>query len=488
MKKVILIIFTLLLCATAVTVHSKEIKSWVVKKGDSIVLQIKDVVRIAVGNSEIADATVVSSNEILVNGKTPGDTSLHVWTEFGRVLYRIKVEEKMPTLDRINQIEGLEGVETAIIGESIVLEGVVLTEDRRELAKTIADSFGKSVINLIQVSEKKALPQEQAPPPPEPGPSPTDQIKKVPGLEGVSLVKLGDGFVLGGSVATQHDREKAGTLAKFFHEKVVNLIEVTGSIQVLVKLELIEITQKLIDELGLNWASKFREHDPSTSVEVVGPNLFQNAFNIGIARTSLGEALNIRAMIQALHSKGDLKIISAPRLVTLSGQEAYVNMGGRVPIPSTTEIAASERITSIDWVDYGIQLNITPLVDRLKNINLKIESSVSDLDWANAVSGTPAFLEKKVSTAVTIKDGETIILGGLVNRSQAKKLDTVPLLSHLPVIGNLFFNRQGTEEHKELVVLITPQIISSAHLEEIKEPELMPDETERIKRLKEEMK
>lgn len=488
MKKVILIIFILLFCGDAVMVHSEEIKSWVVKEGDSIVLRIKDVVRIAIGNSEIADATVVSSNEILVNGKTPGDTSLHVWTESGRVMYRIKVEEKVPTLDRINQIEGLEGVETAIIGGSIVLEGVVLTEDKRELAQTIADSFGKSVINLIQVSEKRPLAQEQDSPPLIPGPSPTDQIQQVPGLEGVSLVKLGDGFVLGGSVATQHDREKAATLAKFFHEKVVNLIEVTGSIQVLVKLELIEITQKLIDELGLDWESKFREHDPSTSVKVVGPNLFQNAFNIGIARTSLGEMLDIRAMIQALHSKGDLKIISAPRLVTLSGQEAYVNMGGRVPIPSTTEIAASERITSIDWVDYGIQLNITPLVDRLKNINLKIESSVSDLDWANAVNGTPAFLEKKVSTAVTVKDGETIILGGLVNRFQANKLDNVPFLSHLPVIGNLFFSRQGTEEHKELVVLITPQIISSEHLEEIKEPELMPDETERIKRLKEQVK
>ncbi|MEW5767157.1 MAG: pilus assembly protein N-terminal domain-containing protein [bacterium] len=489
MKKAgILIMVIFFFCLGAVMAHSEE-KEWVVKEGDSIVIRIKGISRIAIGNSTVADATVISDNEILLNGKTPGDTSLHVWTESGRTQYRIRVREKTPALNEINQIEGLEAVKTTIIGGSIVLEGVVLNEEKRGLAQTIAESFGKSVVNLIRVAEKKSLEEEalllQVS---QPSPSPIDQIKEIPGLEGVTFVKLGDGLVLEGSVATQHDREKAEILAKFLKEKVVNLVEVVGPVQILVKLELIEVTRNLLDELGVNWSSRFRKQDPSTSVEVVGPNLFKDTFNIQLARTSLGEALDIWAMIQALDSKGELKIISAPRLVALSGQEAYVNMGGRVPIPSTTEVEANKRVTDIEWVDYGIQLRITPLVDQLKNINLKIESSISELDWANAVDAHPAFLEKKVSTAVTVKDGETIILGGLVNRSQAKKLDEVPILSHLPVVGNLFFNRQETDERKELALMITPQIISSGYLEEIKEPNIVPNETERIKQLKEQVK
>lgn len=489
MKKAVVFMMVVLFFSDVVRVHSEEAKEWVVKEGDSIVIRIKGITRIAIGNSAVADATVISDDEILLNGKAPGDTSLHVWTASGRVQYRIRVKEKAPALDQINQIEGLEAIKTTVIGGSIILEGVVLTEEKRSLAQTIAESFGKSVVNLVRVAEEKSLEEEasllQAPQLP---PRPIDQIREVPGLEGVTFIQLGDGLVMRGSVATQHDREKAEILAKILKEKVVNLIEVVGPVQVLVKLELIEVTRKLLDELGLNWRSKFREQDPSTSVEVIKPDMFKDAFTIQIARTSLGEALDIWTMIQALHSQGDLNIISAPRLVTLSGQEAYVNMGGRVPIPSTTELEASKRVTNIEWVDYGIQLKITPLVDQLKNINLKIESRISNLDWANAVNAMPAFLEKKVSTSVTVKDGETIILGGLVNRAQGKKLDEVPILSHLPVIGNLFFNRHETEERKELAVMITPQIVSSGHLEEIRQPDLMPDETERIKQLKEQVK
>lgn len=126
---------------------------WIVEVGDSMVLNIPNLEKIAIGDSKIADATVVSIDEILINGVHEGVTSLHVWTKKTVKKHTIRVIEKNFPLQEISKIKGLENITSSFVGKSLVLKGVVKTQHEKEQAERLANAFNEWVINLIEVQE-----------------------------------------------------------------------------------------------------------------------------------------------------------------------------------------------------------------------------------------------------------------------------------------------------------------------------------------------
>ncbi|MDI6791528.1 MAG: pilus assembly protein N-terminal domain-containing protein [bacterium] len=183
-------------------------KQWVVGAGDSIVLRIKDVSRIAIGSPDIADATVVSPDEILINGKKEGETSLHVWVPEGVIPYRIRVLGDNFPIQEIRKIEGLEGVKTSILKGNLVLGGQVETKEQAAIAEKLARSSGKEVVNLIRITE------------------PLAELREIEGLEMVSAYLIGDTLILKGKAATEAEAKLAQSLAEAEYDRVVNLIKV----------------------------------------------------------------------------------------------------------------------------------------------------------------------------------------------------------------------------------------------------------------------
>ena len=202
MKKTILVLALLVLPCLA------QAKEWVVGVGESIVLKIKDVERIAIGDPNIAEATMVSPDEILINGRQEGVTSFHVWVPKGIMPSKIRVVGDEFPISEINKIEGLELVRPSTLSKIIILRGEVKTKEKALLAEKLARSFGKEVINLIRITE------------------PLLAINKIEGLEMVRAYVSGEILILRGVVAGNPESKLAQSLAEQEYTKVINLIKI----------------------------------------------------------------------------------------------------------------------------------------------------------------------------------------------------------------------------------------------------------------------
>lgn len=438
-----------------------EIKTWKVGEGSSIVLRFNEIERIAIGNPNIAAATVVSPDEVLVNGEKEGTTSLHVWTKKGLYSYRIRVvrEEEPTFLEGLSRIEGFESVKVVRIGDLVILKGEVASKEDKEKAEEIATALDKKVVNLLKL-RPMAKGKE----------APMVEVSQMKGLERVQTAFAGETVILSGAVANQHDKVRAEEVAKSLYpdKKVMSLVEVENPVQVMVKLELIEVNRDVFDEMGIDWAAEYGKDDYTYRAGFI-PSMIDipsvATGGVGFSKVSSKNLKLLETTLNFYKKRGHLRVLSSPRLIALSGKEAYTNMGGKIPVP----VDAGDGKITVEWVDYGIGLKITPLVDTAENINLKIESMVSQPDWGNRVGVYPAIREKKVTTEVNLKNKETIIISGLVNREESNSKAKVPFLSDLPIIGPLFTGEARQEGDEELIVLITPQIVASEEIKTLQE-------------------
>ncbi len=387
MKKYLFLGITLLLLIP----FSALADEWIVEVGDSMVLSIPNLEKIAIGDPTIADATVVSINEILINGIHEGVTSLHVWAKKTVKKHAIRVIEKIFPLQEISKIKGLENITASFVGKSLVLKGVV---------------------------------------------------------------------------KTQHEKEQAEKLANAFNEWVINLIEVQEPLQILVNLQVIDISTKDWLELGTEWLAKGKSNNQEYKMET---RELGEGVTIGLTQKGSHFLQELDFKINALKEQGKAKTLSSPNLLTLSGKEAYVNVGGKIPIPVSTTQANQTTSEGVEWIDYGVQLRITPISDLDNNINLKIDTSVSGPDWDHTVKGIPSMTSKRIFTEVNVRSKDTVILSGLTEVKKSTTTKRVPIMSRIPILGTLFSHKAEKIDETELIVIITPEIVKSGVLGEIKE-------------------
>ena len=166
--------------------------------------------------------------------------------------------------------------------------------------------------------------------------------------------------------------------------------------------------------------------------------------------TSLTSAINLAV------SNGQAYILANPRLVTRSGQKASFLAGGEVPIP----VAGALGTTSVIYKSYGVKLHIAPQVDAQGHILATLQTSLSQIDPHVTVNGYPGFLTRKTDAVVNVRPGQTIVLSGLIDSTGANDIDKVPGLGDLPVLGALFRSTQFQRNQSELVIFVTPHILT----------------------------
>jgi pilus assembly protein CpaC len=159
------------------------------------------------------------------------------------------------------------------------------------------------------------------------------------------------------------------------------------------------------------------------------------------------------AAIKMLHNRKNAHIIARPKLLCRSGEKAEFLAGGEIPIKIATLGAAK-----VEWKQYGIILNIEPVVDNNDNIATSIQVENSTIN--DFVDGQPAFQSSRVKTNINVKSGEVIVLSGLVNREHAKAVNKIPLLGSIPILGELFKSRAFRSNKSELVIFVTPVVMS----------------------------
>jgi pilus assembly protein CpaC len=154
-------------------------------------------------------------------------------------------------------------------------------------------------------------------------------------------------------------------------------------------------------------------------------------------------------------SNGDAGVLASPELATRSGGEAKFLAGGQVPLPVTSPTGQ----ISVTFKDYGIKLNVMPVVDDNNLIQAKLETEVSSIDPSVRVQGIPGFLTRSTSSDINLKSGQTIVLSGLVNQDLSNNINKFPWLGDVPILGVFFKSKNFQANRSDLVMFVTPTVV-----------------------------
>jgi len=235
-------------------------------------------------------------------------------------------------------------------------------------------------------------------------------------------------------------------------------------VQVMIEAAITEVTLTDTLRYGVQWNwltgdSNFRVTDGAAMP--TGPT--QAGFSYFLAGSSISVALN------ALEQRTNIKVVSAPKLVTLNNQTAALQVGDQVPVSSGSAVSVDNPnapiVNSIDYRDTGVILKVTPRVNAGGLVLLDISQEVSDVNVnAPNASGdrtpaSPTISTRRISTSVAVQDGQVIALGGLFRESKSLGKNGIPILSRIPLIGGLFGSHNNVQNRTELIVLLKPHVI-----------------------------
>ena len=163
------------------------------------------------------------------------------------------------------------------------------------------------------------------------------------------------------------------------------------------------------------------------------------------------------AKINALVTDGKAKILSRPNVTTIQGKEAIINVGSSVPVPKES-VTNSTTTTSIEYRDAGIILKYTPRVNFDGTITATIHTEVSTPEYIADLKAY-RFNTRSADTTVTVRDGEPMIIGGLIGAEESKSVSKIPFLGDLPILGALFRNHKNSKSESELIIFLTARVL-----------------------------
>lgn len=232
------------------------------------------------------------------------------------------------------------------------------------------------------------------------------------------------------------------------------------------KKEMIEIDVQVLElsdasgwDVGIDWPALMNGQVATAVGSAVSPAQALEQANPPLLAFGTFSRGPINLALQALVQKNKAKLLAKPKLLTVSGGSAKFLAGGQTPVVHTD----TQGHINTEYKDYGVTLNIQPKSDEEGNINATIRAEVSNIDPANSVqtaNGTfPAFKSRWVETTIYVKKNGTIVIAGMIGEEQSRITKGIPLLSDIPVLGELFKLNQIVNKTSELVIFVTPRVI-----------------------------
>ena len=394
-----------LLCQAAALSQNTTVQELRLTVGKSIVVDYPaDIGRISTSNPEVADYVAVTTREILVNAKSHGTATLIVWSRSGqREFYSITVEHNLEPIRKIlSSTFPNENIQVQAARDTLALTGVVSSQLVADRAIALVTPLGKTVVNNMRLAAPKAEKQIML------RVRFAELNRNASRSFGVNLISTGAGNTIGRTTA-------GGTPAPIPSE-------VGGG--------------------GGQSASRFSISD---------------ALNLFAFRPDL----NIGAFVKALQAEGVLQILAEPNLVTTNGKEASFLVGGEFPVPILQGGSNAGAVT-VQFREFGIRLNFTPQVTENGTIKLYVKPEVNTIDLANSVSiagfSIPALATRKMETNIELMEGQSFVIGGLIDDRMTDTMSKIPGLSNIPLLGSLFKSRTENRSKSELIVLVTPEI------------------------------
>ncbi len=339
--------------------------------------------------------------------------------------------------------------EVADIVSATDKEILLIAKDIGQSVLFIWDEHGKRAITIRVYGQNLDLVKERI----------TNLLKAANITEVTLDVNQSEGkLVLVGDVPEEKKAQFDQIVAPF-GDVIINLSQKEDDKNLIqVDLQITELSTTLFKAMGFDWSAggaagiklTYPETLPSTDGSV------GDFFKIGdFNRTSA-----LLATVNALIREGKGKVLSQPKLVVVSGQQASFQVGGQIPI-RTTSTSTTGTQENISFKDYGITMSITPKILKGK-IDLNINAEVSDIDSANAVGQDVAFVTRNAQTKLYLDDDQTIVLAGLIKKNRGQTINRVPFLSKIPIAGMLFRSKAtpSADTDTELVISLTPHILT----------------------------
>jgi pilus assembly protein CpaC len=183
-------------------------------------------------------------------------------------------------------------------------------------------------------------------------------------------------------------------------------------------------------------------------------------------------SLNTAAMLKLLRTEGAYRELAEPNLIAMNGQQASFLAGGEFPVPVLQNAGSGGGIgITIVWKEYGVRLNFKPTIIDEDHIRLELEPEVSTIDFSNGVrfSGfvVPALRTRRAKTGVELRDGQAFALAGLLDNNETKTLSRIPIVSDIPIIGNLFKSKSFEKKETELMFFVTAHLVKPINGDEL---------------------
>src|SRR6266404_773621 len=372
--------------------------------------------RLSLADPEIAEAIVVSPTQVLVNGKRPGGVSLLLWDE----------------------------------------------TDQSQAFEVSVD------IDVLGLSQK---------------------IHEVFPAENVHIDTSKDVVIITGKISSAAVADKILEVVKGAAPKVTSMMEIPPPLtgEILLQVRFAEVDRSALTQLGFNILStgvgktvgsistgQFGGFNPwtindsfplksggTTPIEGVAQQTINNALNIFLFNPSL----HLGTVIQALQSQNLFQILAEPNLMTESGKEANFLAGGEFPYPTIqgSSTGTAGNAVTIQFKEFGIRLSFTPILSTDGTIHLKVKPEVSTLDFANGVTLNgfilPALSTRRVESEMSLADGQTFAIAGLVDNRVTELLSKIPGIGDIPILGHLFQSKSLNKSKNELLVIVTPHIV-----------------------------
>lgn len=301
-----------------------------------------------------------------------------------------------------------------------------------------------------------------------------ERLRQILPGEQIEVRTANDGLVLSGTVSSITKLDRALELAgRYAPGRVLNMMSVGGSQQVMLKVRFAEMQRSVAKRLSAGIGASDLGTSSGGTLAGGSATLITGAaaglpgeFNLdpeAIGQLNLGvnlSGIEFGVLIEALETKGMIRTLSEPNLTALSGQEANFLAGGEYPIPSVDE----DGNVIVEFRPFGVELNFTPRVVDGDLINLQLTAAVSGLDPTVVVQNggfaVNGFRRRETSTVVEMRDGESFAIAGLLEDDFQDLVGQVPWLGDIPVLGALFRSADYERQQSELVIIITPHLVT----------------------------
>ena len=371
--------------------------------------------RISLADPNIAEAVVVTPTQVVVNGKMPGGVSLLLWDEADQSqAFEVSVDiDVLGLSQKIHEVFPAEDVHIETSKDVIMLSGRISSAAVADKILEVVKSSSPKVTSLMEVpvvptSSEIMLEVKFA-----------ELDRSVLSQLGANLFSTGLGKTIGDTTTGQF-----GSLGQ---QKISDIFPVKGP-----------------------------QGNPSE--QFVTEQTFTDLLNIFLFNPNI----HLGAVIKALQQKNLLQILAEPNLLTETDKEASFLAGGEFPFPVVQPGQGFTAVT-ITFKEFGVRLNFKPTVTVDGKIHLHVRPEVSSLDFSNSltISGfvIPALSTRRVETDMTLEDGQSFAIAGLVDDRVTRTLEKVPGLGDVPVLGKLFQSRSLQKSKNELLVVVTPRIV-----------------------------